>query len=119
MRCPTKRRSSTLALVVLAVAATLSLPDLAQAQNTSLDQSTSAQLVGIVIDRQTSDPVPSARVNVVGAVDGVSAWSGIADEEGDIATAVTHYRAFLRFGTVAHPDLAPLVRSRLSEISSQ
>ena len=43
----------------------------------------------------------------------------VADEEGDVATAVTHYRAFLRFGTVAHPDLVPLVRSRLSEIGSQ
>ena len=43
----------------------------------------------------------------------------VADEEGDVQTAIAHYRAFLRFGTVVHPELAPLVRSRLSEIASQ
>jgi Flp pilus assembly protein TadD len=36
-----------------------------------------------------------------------------ADEEGDRAVAIQHYRAFLRFGTIAHGDLAEQVRGRL------
>ena len=38
----------------------------------------------------------------------------VADESGDAATAVEHYRAFLRFGTVANGELAAQVRARLT-----
>jgi len=31
-------------------------------------------------------------------------------------TAIEHYRAFLRFGTVTHADLAGPVRARLSTL---
>jgi Tfp pilus assembly protein PilF len=40
----------------------------------------------------------------------------VADESGDITTAIEHYRAFLRFGTVTHPDLAAQVRARLTAL---
>jgi hypothetical protein len=42
----------------------------------------------------------------------------VADDSGDTAAAVAHYRAFLRFGTVVHPDLAALVRTRLAALGS-
>ena len=42
----------------------------------------------------------------------------VADEEGDIAVAVQHYRAFLRLGTIAHGDLAELVRARLAALGA-
>ena len=42
----------------------------------------------------------------------------VADDSGDTAAAITHYREFLRFGTVAHPDLAALVRTRLAVLGS-
>jgi len=42
----------------------------------------------------------------------------VADESGDAATAIEHYRAFLRFGTVAHADLAARVRARLTALGS-
>jgi hypothetical protein len=42
----------------------------------------------------------------------------VADDSGDTAAAIAHYRAFLRFGTVAHPDLAALVRTRLAALGS-
>ncbi len=38
----------------------------------------------------------------------------VADESGDAAMAVEHYRAFLRLGAVAHADLAAQVRARLA-----
>jgi Tfp pilus assembly protein PilF len=37
----------------------------------------------------------------------------VADEEGDRAVAIQHYRVFLRLGTIAHGDLAEQVRARL------
>ena len=40
----------------------------------------------------------------------------VADESGDSATAVAHYRAFLRFGAVAQADLAAQVRARLTAL---
>ena len=40
----------------------------------------------------------------------------VADESGDTATAVEHYRAFLRFGTVTHGELAAQVRARLAAL---
>ena len=40
----------------------------------------------------------------------------VADEGGDVATAIEHYRGFLRFGTVAHADLVARVRTRLSAL---
>jgi Tfp pilus assembly protein PilF len=42
----------------------------------------------------------------------------VADEIGDSATAISHYRAFLRYGIVAHPDLAARVRTRLTSLGS-
>ena len=40
----------------------------------------------------------------------------VADEGGDEATAIEHYRAFLRFGTVSHADLVGRVRARLTTL---
>ena len=40
----------------------------------------------------------------------------VADEGGDAATAIEHYRAFLRFGTVTHADMAARVRVRLTAL---
>ncbi|HMB81198.1 MAG TPA: tetratricopeptide repeat protein, partial [Vicinamibacterales bacterium] len=40
----------------------------------------------------------------------------VADEGGDAATAIEHYRAFLRFGTVTHADLVGRVRARLTTL---
>jgi tetratricopeptide (TPR) repeat protein len=40
----------------------------------------------------------------------------VADETGDAATAIEHYRAFLRFGAVTHPDLIAAVRARLTTL---
>lgn len=82
-----KKRWPTLAVPVLAVAAMFSSPNRVRAQDNP-DQSTRAQLVGAVIDRQTGDPIPSARVNISRLDDGVSAWSGIADEEGEFRTSL-------------------------------
>jgi Tfp pilus assembly protein PilF len=42
----------------------------------------------------------------------------VADEGGDMVTAVTHYRAFLRYGAGGYPDLAARVRSRLTTLES-
>ena len=42
----------------------------------------------------------------------------VADEGGDRTTAIEHYRAFLRFGTVTHGDLAVQVRARLAALGS-
>ena len=42
----------------------------------------------------------------------------VADEGGDAATAVEHYRAFLRFGSVAYGELVPQVRARLAALGS-
>jgi hypothetical protein len=42
----------------------------------------------------------------------------VADESGDRATAVEHYRAFLRFGTVAPAELAPQVRACLTALGA-
>jgi Tfp pilus assembly protein PilF len=38
----------------------------------------------------------------------------LADENGDAATAIEHYRAFLRFGAVANGTLAAQVRARIT-----
>jgi len=40
----------------------------------------------------------------------------VADEAGDAATAIEHYRAFLRFGAVTHPELIATVRARLTTL---
>jgi hypothetical protein len=40
----------------------------------------------------------------------------VADELGDTALAVEHYRAFLRLGAVAHADLVTPVRMRLAAL---
>jgi Tfp pilus assembly protein PilF len=42
----------------------------------------------------------------------------VADESGDTSSAVEHYRAFLKLGTVAHADLAAQVRARLAALGS-
>jgi tetratricopeptide (TPR) repeat protein len=42
----------------------------------------------------------------------------VADEGGDIATAVTHYRAFLHYGSLDYPELADRVRPRLTALES-
>jgi Flp pilus assembly protein TadD len=41
-----------------------------------------------------------------------------ADDAGDIAMAIEHYRAFLRYGTVSYPELAARVRARLTALTS-
>jgi hypothetical protein len=38
----------------------------------------------------------------------------VADESGDAAAAIEHYRAFLRFGAVTNGELAAQVRARLT-----
>jgi Tfp pilus assembly protein PilF len=43
----------------------------------------------------------------------------VADEEGDRTVAIQHYRAFLRFGTIAHGDLAEQVRARLLALGTE
>ena len=40
----------------------------------------------------------------------------VADGTGDTTTAIEHYRAFLKFGAVTHPDLAAQVRARLTAL---
>jgi tetratricopeptide (TPR) repeat protein len=40
----------------------------------------------------------------------------VADESGDGVTAIEHYRAFLRFGAVTHPELIAAVRARLTSL---
>jgi tetratricopeptide (TPR) repeat protein len=42
----------------------------------------------------------------------------VADESGDVTTAIEHYRAFLRYGAVTHADLATHVRARLATLGS-
>jgi Tfp pilus assembly protein PilF len=42
----------------------------------------------------------------------------VADEGGDTATAIEHYRAFLRFGAVTHSELAARVRTRLAALGA-
>ena len=42
----------------------------------------------------------------------------VADESGDVSMAIEHYRAFLRFGTVTHAELAGPVRARLTALGS-
>ena len=42
----------------------------------------------------------------------------VADESGDRTTAIEHYRAFLRLGTVTHGGLAVQVRARLATLGS-
>jgi len=42
----------------------------------------------------------------------------LADEGGDLVTAVAHYRAFLRYGAVGYPDLAARVRLRLTTLET-
>ena len=41
----------------------------------------------------------------------------LADEGGEQAVAVEHYRAFLRYGSVTHNDLAARVRARLAALT--
>ena len=43
-----------------------------------------------------------------------SRWS--LTKTGDAATAIEHYRAFLRFGAVTHPELVAAVRARLTTL---
>ena len=40
----------------------------------------------------------------------------VADEGGDAATAIEHYRAFLRFGAVTNAELVGRVRARLTTL---
>jgi Tfp pilus assembly protein PilF len=40
----------------------------------------------------------------------------VDDEGGNAAAAIEHYRAFLRFGAVAHADLVGRVRARLTTL---
>ena len=40
----------------------------------------------------------------------------VADESGDTATAIEHYRAFLRLGSVTHGALVAAVRARLTAL---
>jgi Tfp pilus assembly protein PilF len=40
----------------------------------------------------------------------------VADESGDPTTAIEHYRAFLRYGTVSNADLVGRVRARLTTL---
>jgi Tfp pilus assembly protein PilF len=40
----------------------------------------------------------------------------VADESGDTTTAIEHYRAFLRLGTVTNDELAGRVRARLATL---
>jgi protein O-GlcNAc transferase len=40
----------------------------------------------------------------------------VDDEGGNAAAAIEHYRAFLRFGSVAHADLVARVRARLTTL---
>jgi Tfp pilus assembly protein PilF len=42
----------------------------------------------------------------------------IADESGEAMIAIEHYRAFLRFGSLAHADLTGQVRARLTALGS-
>ncbi|HWW86315.1 MAG TPA: tetratricopeptide repeat protein [Vicinamibacterales bacterium] len=42
----------------------------------------------------------------------------LADESGDLPGAVEHYLAFLRLGSVDHPELIPQVRARLAALGS-
>jgi len=41
-----------------------------------------------------------------------------ADESGDQATAVEHYRAFLKFGTITYAELAAQVCARLTALGA-
>jgi cytochrome c-type biogenesis protein CcmH/NrfG len=41
----------------------------------------------------------------------------LADENGEQAVAVEHYRAFLRYGSVTHSDLVARVRARLAALA--
>jgi cytochrome c-type biogenesis protein CcmH/NrfG len=41
----------------------------------------------------------------------------LADEGGENAVAIGHYRAFLRYGAVYHNDLAVRVRARLAVLA--
>lgn len=43
----------------------------------------------------------------------------VADEAGDAAAAVSHYRSFLKFGAVTHGELAAQVRARLALLDSR
>ena len=40
----------------------------------------------------------------------------VADESGDTATAIEHYRTFLRLGNAANDELATQVRARLTTL---
>jgi Tfp pilus assembly protein PilF len=42
----------------------------------------------------------------------------VADEAGDAALAIEHYRAFLKFGAVAHANLVAPVRARLAILAA-
>jgi Tfp pilus assembly protein PilF len=41
-----------------------------------------------------------------------------ADESGDRASAIEHYRAFLKYGSVTHAELVATVRARLAALAS-
>jgi Tfp pilus assembly protein PilF len=40
-----------------------------------------------------------------------------ADESGDRASAVEHYRAFLKYGSLSHAELVAPVRARLAALA--
>jgi len=80
-------------------------------------------LVNLALVQRAQGRIADARdlLNRALAVDPRSAGSHynlaiVADESGDAATAIQHYRAFLKFGTVAHADLAAQVRARLTAL---
>ena len=42
----------------------------------------------------------------------------VADEGGERASAIEHYRAFLKYGSVTHGELVAPVRARLAAVTS-
>lgn len=72
--------------LALCASAFAALPSPARSQAPTPDAGQVAQLVGEVVDRRSEEPIPSAQVTIVRASDGVSAWSGTADEDGAFTT---------------------------------
>ena len=66
--------------------------------------------------RRRARPASPRAVASIRATPGRTTTSRVvADESGDAATAIEHYRAFLRLGAVTHADLAGQVRARLAD----
>jgi Tfp pilus assembly protein PilF len=80
-------------------------------------------MVNLALVQKASGRTPEARdlLQRAVALDPRSAGSHynlavVADENGDAVTAIEHYRAFLRYGAVAHHDLTVQVRARLAAL---